>query len=102
MRKIACFLLLASLLISGCVKTVTETKIEYVSPDIPKALLDPCGDLPFNATTNGELLIAYISLQTAYLLCASKVSSIGLILKSYDDLYSITDHSTSLDEQPTN
>lgn len=31
--------------------------------------------------------MSYISLQTAYLTCSSKVSSISMILKSYANIY---------------
>lgn len=75
----------------GCVttKTVVETKIEYVSPDVPQSLLDPCEHIPsLTAQTNGELLMAYLSLQTSYVVCSSKVTSISMILQSYKDIYS--------------
>ncbi len=75
----------------GCVttKTVVETKIEYVSPDVPQSLLDPCEHIPsLAANTNGELLMAYLSLQTSYVVCSSKVTSISMILQSYKDIYS--------------
>ena len=84
------FLLLTSALLTACVttKAVVETKIEYVKPEIPAALLDPCEQIPgLSAQTNGELLMAYLSLQTSYIVCSSKVSSISMILQSYENIY---------------
>lgn len=77
------------LLSQACAKTVVETKIQYVRPEIPAVLLSQCDPIPANTsiTTNGELLMSYISLQTAYLTCSSKVLSISMILKSYADIY---------------
>ena len=75
------------LLSQACAKTVVETKIQYIQPDIPAALLSPCDEVDYSITTNGELLMSYISLQTAYLTCSSKVLSISMILKSYADIY---------------
>lgn len=75
------------LLSQACAKTVVETKIQYVRPEIPAALLSPCDEVEYSITTNGELLMSYISLQTAYLTCSSKVLSISMILKSYADIY---------------
>lgn len=77
------------LLSQACAKTVIETKISYIIPDIPQAVIAPCDPIPTNTsiTTNGELLMSYISLQTAYLTCSSKVLSISMILKSYADIY---------------
>ena len=80
-------LLIASLL-SGCVKTITETKIEYVHPEIPDEILSPCDSIPSGSIpTNGELLMSYISLQTSYMICSAKVHSISSILKSYSSIY---------------
>lgn len=86
------------LLSQACAKTVIETKIQYVQPEIPQAVIAPCDPIPANTsiTTNGELLMSYISLQTAYLTCSSKVLSISMILKSYADIYE-TDKSTEND-----
>lgn len=86
------------LLSQACAKTVVETKIQYVQPEIPQAVIAPCDPIPANTsiTTNGELLMSYISLQTAYLTCSSKVLSISMILKSYADIYE-TDKSTEND-----
>ena len=86
------------LLSQACAKTVVETKIQYVRPEIPQAVIAPCDPIPENTsiTTNGELLMSYISLQTAYLTCSSKVLSISMILKSYADIYE-TDKSNEND-----
>lgn len=86
------------LLSQACAKTVIETKIQYVQPEIPETIIAPCDPIPANTsiTTNGELLMSYISLQTAYLTCSSKVLSISMILKSYADIYE-TDKSTEND-----
>lgn len=86
------------LLSQACAKTVVETKIQYVQPEIPAVLLSQCDPITANTsiTTNGELLMSYISLQTAYLTCSSKVLSISMILKSYADIYE-TDKSTEND-----
>lgn len=69
-------------------KTVTETQIKYVKPEIPESVLSSCEPLPATPiNTNGDLLMAYISLQSAYTICSSKVSSIKMIIQSYDDIY---------------
>ena len=62
----------------GCVKTVTETKIEYIKPEIPSSIISPCDPIPSNTSisTNGDLLMAYISLQSSYVICSSKVASL--------------------------
>lgn len=75
------------LLSQACAKTVIETQIKYIQPDIPASLLSPCDEINYSIMTNGELLMSYISLQTAYLTCASKVSSISMILNSYANIY---------------
>ena len=83
---------LIQVLLTACVttKTVVETKIEYISPDIPKALLDPCDIAPETSfSTNGELLMSYITLQSLYTICSSKVSSISLILETYNNTYNV-------------
>lgn len=78
------------MLISGCVKTVTETKIQYVSPEIPKSLLEPCDLISQDSIkTNGDLLMSYISLQTSYAICSAKVNSISSILNSYNAVYNL-------------
>lgn len=78
------------MLISGCVKTVTETKIQYVSPEIPKSLLEPCDLISQDSIkTNGDLLMSYISLQTSYAICSAKVNSISNILNSYNAVYNL-------------
>lgn len=74
--------------LSGCVKTITETKIEYIHPEIPDEILSPCDSIPSESIqVNGELLISYISLQTSYMICSAKVRSISSILKSYNSIY---------------
>lgn len=78
------------MLISGCVKTVTETKIQYVSPEIPQSLLEPCDLISQDSIkTNGDLLMSYISLQTSYAICSAKVNSISSILNSYNAVYNL-------------
>jgi len=73
---------------TGCVKTVTETHVKYVKPEIPEAVISPCDPMPTSQiSTNGDLLMSYITLQSAYAVCASKVSSIRMIIQSYDDIY---------------
>lgn len=72
----------------GCVKTVTETHVKYVKPEIPESVISPCDPAPTSQiSTNGDLLMSYITLQSAYAICASKVSSIRMIIQSYDDIY---------------
>ena len=87
------FLLLICVIFTGCVKTVTETKIEYVKPEIPDSIISPCDPINTNVSisTNGDLLMAYISLQSSYVICSSKVTSIANILRSYDSIYTNTE-----------
>lgn len=85
-----------TVLLLGCKTIETKTEISYIIPDIPKELIAPCDDVEYSITTNGELLMSYISLQTAYLTCSSKVLSISMILKSYADIYE-TDKSNEND-----
>lgn len=74
---------------TSCAKTITETKIEYIHPDIPASLLESCEQIKNDSiTTNGDLLMSYISLQTAYAICSSKIVSIRNILDSYNTVYS--------------
>ena len=82
-------LLLICVIFTGCVKTVTETKIEYVKPEIPESIISQCDPINTNVSisTNGDLLMAYISLQSSYVICSSKVTSIANILRSYDSIY---------------
>ena len=86
-------LLLICVIFTGCVKTVTETKIEYVKPEIPESIISQCDPINTNVSisTNGDLLMAYISLQSSYVICASKVTSIANILNSYDSIYTNTE-----------
>ena len=91
-------LLLICVIFTGCVKTVTETKIEYVKPEIPESIISQCDPINTNASisTNGDLLMAYISLQSSYVICSSKVTSIANILHSYDSIYANkTSHESS-------
>jgi len=82
------FLLIICFTMTGCVKTVTETHVKYVKPEIPEAVISPCDPMPTSQiSTNGDLLMSYITLQSAYAVCASKVSSIRMIIQSYDDIY---------------
>ena len=69
---------LIMLLASGC--THTRTIYEYRAPEIPPNLLvcEPL-DEP-TIITNGNLLMAYISLRSEYQVCASKVKAISEIL----------------------
>lgn len=88
--QMMCLLLLIVMLLSGCAKTVTETKVQYIRPEFPQSLLDPCDPVPVNSiSTNGDLLMSYISLQTLYAICSLKVSSISGILQSYDSAYGL-------------
>lgn len=66
------------LLTSGCAHT--RTIYEYKAPEIPPNLLvcEPL-DEP-TLITNGNLLMAYISLRSEYQICASKVKAISEIL----------------------
>lgn len=86
-------LLLICVIFTGCVKTVTETKIEYVKPEIPDSIISQCDPINTNVSisTNGDLLMAYISLQSSYVICSSKVTSIANILRSYDSIYTNTE-----------
>lgn len=86
-------LLLICIICTGCVKTVTETKIEYVKPEIPESIISQCDPINTNVSisTNGDLLMAYISLQSSYVICSSKVTSIANILRSYDSIYKNTE-----------
>ena len=72
---------------TGCAKTVYDTKIEYITTDIPVSMLEPCRNVEMSFNTNSELLNSFISLHSAYLECSAKVNSISLIIKSYKDIY---------------
>lgn len=85
------------LLSQACAKTVIETQIKYIQPDIPASLLSQCDEIDYSIMTNGELLMSYISLQTAYLTCASKVSAISMILNSYANIYETDKDHESVD-----
>ena len=69
---------LCALLASGCAHT--RTVYEYKAPEIPPDLL-VCKTLDEpTIITNGNLLMAYISLRSEYQMCASKVKAISEIL----------------------
>jgi hypothetical protein len=88
MQNILISLILSILLLTGCARTITETKIEYIQPEIPESIISPCDTITQSSfTTNGELLMSYISLQSSYIICASKVSSVRLILQSFSSIY---------------
>lgn len=74
------FIICSSIVIlaSGCAHT--QTIYEYMAPEIPPNLLtcEPL-DEP-TIITNGNLLMAYISLRSEYQVCASKVKAISEIL----------------------
>jgi len=90
-KKIAFYIVvfIISATVIGCTKTITETRVEYVRPEIPEAVISPCDPMPSNTSisTNGDLLMAYISLQSSYVVCSSKITSITNILQSYDSIY---------------
>lgn len=71
------------ILASGC--THTRTIYEYMAPEIPPNLLvcEPL-DEP-TIITNGNLLMAYISLRSEYQVCTSKVKSISEILDTIQE-----------------
>lgn len=75
-------------MVTSCAKTITNTEIKYILPDIPETMLDPCKEVEIDIQTNGDLLISLINLQAAYLECSSKVSSVSTILNSYKNIYS--------------
>lgn len=95
-------LLLVCILFIGCTTTkiVTETRVEYVRPEIPETMLTACDPIPQSSsiTTNGDLLMAYISLQSSYVICSLKVTSIANILKSYDSIYTATSSQETVQE----
>lgn len=76
-------------IMEACATTKYETKIEYVVPEIPQSMLSPCKEVQYSFETNGELLMSYISLQSAYLECATKVVSIVSVIKSYKDVFNV-------------
>lgn len=71
------------ILASGCAHT--QTIYEYMAPEIPPNLLvcEPL-DEP-TIITNGNLLMAYISLRSEYQVCASKVKAISEIISSIQE-----------------
>lgn len=97
-------LLLILLVLSGCAETVYKTEVKYVRPEIPASMISPCEAIPFDGIqTNGDLLMSYISLNSAYSICSAKINSIRQILQSYDDIYgssnSQLDHQTLQDDE---
>ena len=71
------------MLTSGCAHT--RTIYEYKAPEIPPNLL-VCETLDEpTIITNGNLLMAYISLRSEYQVCASKVKAISEILSTLED-----------------
>ena len=75
-------------LFTGCVKTVYKTEVKYVRPEVPDSMIAPCEEVTMDGVqTNGDLLMSYISLHSAYSICSAKVNSIRLILQSYDEIY---------------
>ena len=79
------FIICSSIVIltSGCAHT--QTIYEYMAPEIPHDLLvcEPL-DEP-TIITNGNLLMAYISLRSEYQVCASKVKAISEILDTIQE-----------------
>lgn len=68
---------------SGCAHT--QTIYEYIPPEIPPNLL-VCKPLDEpEIITNGNLLMAYISLRSEYQVCASKVKAISEIISSIQE-----------------
>lgn len=78
MKYLFIICLLSTILTSGCAHTRTIYK--YMAPEIPPDLrvCEPL-DEP-TIITNGNLLMAYISLRSEYQVCASKVKAISEIL----------------------
>lgn len=78
MRYLFIIYALSTILVSGCAHTRTIYKLK--APEIPPDLLvcEPL-DEP-TIITNGNLLMAYISLRSEYQVCASKVKAISEIL----------------------
>lgn len=74
---------LIMILASGCAHT--QTIYEYKAPEIPPNLL-VCERLDEpTIITNGNLLMAYISLRSEYQVCASKVKAISEILDTISE-----------------
>ena len=71
---------LCALLASGCAHTRTVHK--YKAPEIPPNLLT-CETLDEpTIITNGNLLMAYITVRSQYQVCASKVKAISEIINT--------------------
>ena len=83
MRYLFIICSLSTMLTSGCAHT--RTIYEYKAPEIPPNLL-VCETLDEpTIITNGNLLMAYISLRSEYQVCASKVKAISEILSTLED-----------------
>ena len=83
MRYLSIICSLSILLASGC--THTRTIYEYKAPEItPNLLVCEPLDEP-TIITNGNLLMAYISLRSEYQVCASKVKAISEILSNISE-----------------
>lgn len=88
MRNCLFILFLFVVLGCACTETVYKTEVKYATVEVSPALLEECDKVqPLEAKTNGELLLAYLSLQTSYLACSSKHQSVVTIIRSYNDLY---------------
>ena len=83
MKYLSIIYALIMILTSGCAHT--RTIYEYKAPEIPPNLLvcEPL-DEP-TIITNGNLLMAYISLRSEYQVCASKVKAISEILSTISE-----------------
>ena len=78
------------MLMTSCAteKVVYKTEVQYVHPEIPESILEQCDAIPSGSIqTNGDLLMSYISLQSSYAICSSKVNSIRMSLESYEGIY---------------
>lgn len=74
---------LCLLLITGC--THTQIVYKYLTPEIPSALL-VCEQLDEpTITTNGNLLMAYITVRSQYQVCALKVKAISDIISTTNE-----------------
>jgi hypothetical protein len=88
MCKVITLFILLSFIFVGCKTVETRTEVSYIKPEIPDSIISPCDPIQTSTIqTNGDLLMSYISLQSSYVICASKVTSIANILESYDSIY---------------
>lgn len=96
-------LILLVMPLMGCVETVYKTDVKYIKPEIPENILNNCDPIPVtNIQTNGDLLMSYVTLQSSYAICASKVTSIRMILNTYDDIYTNDAIDSSIKEDNNN